>query len=48
MKYIIKLENYDKFKCIINHKEDAFKQILKYGGLKEEQFKKYNNLKILE
>ena len=35
IKYDIKLENYDKFIYIINNKEDAFKQIYRYGYIKK-------------
>lgn len=35
LKYDIKLENYDKFIYIINNKEDAFKQIYRYGYVKK-------------
>ena len=35
LKYDIKLENYDKFIYIINNKEDAFKQIYRYGYIKK-------------
>lgn len=37
LKYDIKLDNHDKLVYIINNKEDAFKQILKYGYVKKEK-----------